>query len=501
VFEFVWFLGGAVCAGLLVWFVRRPQAIPAEIGAASENPGTRRHGEPTGGETAPRWPTDDDRGPIATRPHQPPPAADEHPPVEIEPEASDPEPPPAAPRPRYPAEFDEIQPFVTVVGRELASLTSAVHGSAELLLEALGDSRMLPVRAADLWAAVFRIQRFGRKLLAFSGERHCPSREVFSVPDILEDMQRELRDDTMGSLEVDLHVASTLPGIRGNASEFRDALHFLADSLISLEPATQQILIRALHLLGRETSSVHIEMTVLSQGPGDDALSWIQLRLGFQAARLAVERMGGTLALEYDPGDKAALFITLPATTPCATEVDAHDGNEAFDVAQGATDETTVVLDPVAAAPDRGPAHGWGGVLVLESDPILRQVLSNALRGLHRSFSTCADGASAQALFNRTPERFELLVLEQNARLVPGETVAVDALARHPEVKVLLLTKEKVPFEDPRLFVLPKPFGHAEVLDALGAALAAPAAGRGGDDDPGSPGAGSKDRGAESVDR
>ena len=80
---------------------------------------------------------------------------------------------------------------------------------------------------------------------------------------------------------------------------------------------------------------------------------------------------------------------------------------------------------------------------------------------------------AANSLFDATPERFELLILERESRRVRGEAVALRALRERPELKILLITPgpgiaiNPELATHPELRVLHKPFGLMELRDAL----------------------------------
>ena len=101
-------------------------------------------------------------------------------------------------------------------------------------------------------------------------------------------------------------------------------------------------------------------------------------------------------------------------------------------------------------------------------------MLAAELRRLGRHVIACDEGKAAQSLYTATPERFELLILEREARRLPGDELAAQALAARPDVRVILLTS--VPRRpsasmarppDPRCILISKPFGMMELRNAV----------------------------------
>ena len=111
--------------------------------------------------------------------------------------------------------------------------------------------------------------------------------------------------------------------------------------------------------------------------------------------------------------------------------------------------------------------------MILENDPSIRAFLGQEIARHGRNIMSIGDGAAARALFERTPERFELLVLAQNARRGPAEQLAAQALAHNETVKVLFLAQHEGALDalpEPlrrRCATVTKPFGVLEVREAL----------------------------------
>ena len=103
-----------------------------------------------------------------------------------------------------------------------------------------------------------------------------------------------------------------------------------------------------------------------------------------------------------------------------------------------------------------------------------RSLVAREMEKTGRRVFCCADGAAARSLFSATPERFELLILDREARRQPGAVLAAEALSKSPELKILLLGTEPRPGEEPGpdlgqgCRVLHKPFGITELRDAVG---------------------------------
>ena len=349
----------------------------------------------------------------------------------------------------------EIRRFVIgetqSIGHELGNLASGVEGHAQLLCEALGDPTSVPTRAEQLWSAVRRVRFFTEKILSFvhMGPLRLTATDVRAL---LIGLRQELEDHSGGSLEVHLSCADSLQLALADRSALRSAILFLVETVLTLEPDASILELHANTSFAEgEDSLQHVEIELQAQcedtaRPHPYTSEAIQI--GYIAARNLIEAQQGTLAFEHTPGLNATASITLGATISMP-EIDS--------------------LATVPVAPD----HAFGGVMILENDPSIRAFLGQEIARHGRNIMSIGDGAAARALFERTPERFELLVLAQNARRGPAEQLAAQALAHNETVKVLFLAQHEGALDalpEPlrrRCATVTKPFGVLEVREAL----------------------------------
>ena len=118
--------------------------------------------------------------------------------------------------------------------------------------------------------------------------------------------------------------------------------------------------------------------------------------------------------------------------------------------------------------------HKFGGALILESDPALRAVLASELKASGRAVFACADGASAHTFLEATPDRFELLIVDDANQLDEYTPLARTIRHRTPNLKICLLAQmpTMTPAAWPDLHCLPKPFDVNELRDTLASILA-----------------------------
>jgi DNA-binding response OmpR family regulator len=137
--------------------------------------------------------------------------------------------------------------------------------------------------------------------------------------------------------------------------------------------------------------------------------------------------------------------------------------------------------------------HAFGAVLLVDDDPLVRSLCSDILGDQGFRVFPCADGASARALFERTPERFALAILDER---IPGETgssLARRFLRLSGEIRILLMSGMPIELHhgqksltDSRLRLLQKPFGTREFSEMVEGLLYPVLTGEGGHEEAGS---------------
>jgi CheY-like chemotaxis protein len=336
------------------------------------------------------------------------------------------------------------------VGHELANVSSAIEGHAQLLCEAIGTPHLVASRAERLWQGVHRLRLVSEKLLSFTNVDPIEVGPLRIRP-FLARLAREIEAYSGGGLGVDVACAEFLPRALASERALRNAALFLVDTLIELEPTVHRLTLRAFASISEEHDTrIDIELCLESDDVGVARPNPTSpaFRMSYHAARNLLRAQGAGLEFGRAEGANLSCFISLRA-------------------ALGEPEPTP----PAGTAPR---VHRFGGVLVLEDDPIVRGMITQELRGTGRNVVTCADGAAARSLMEATPERFELIILDLAVRREDGAALARRALSLDPDVTVLLLSCSGAKNEsvDPqRCHLLKKPLEIAELRAALASLL------------------------------
>ena len=100
-------------------------------------------------------------------------------------------------------------------------------------------------------------------------------------------------------------------------------------------------------------------------------------------------------------------------------------------------------------------------------------MLARELKASGRAVFACSDGAAAHTFLEATPDRFELLIVDDALQLAEHTPLARTIRSRAPGLKICLLTprSSQPPPKWPGVHCLQKPFGVHELRRTLAAIL------------------------------
>ncbi|MBL9077475.1 MAG: hypothetical protein JNL08_08230 [Planctomycetes bacterium] len=346
------------------------------------------------------------------------------------------------------------------VGEELANLVSGVEGRAHHLIQQAPDPRQLPAAAESLLAAVHRLRTLHTKMVAFSEGRTGHAGRA-SVAAVVAGLREELQQLQLG-LELRWDAPDTLPPVPIAPEVVHDALLFLCSALLRAERGAMRLSVAAEVCFAAATPRVRIELALesVNEGVPTGGASTLFEEPGFtfdlESANKLITGHAGEVALSHLPGHTVRAVVHWPAA----------DG-AVVDAAETAGDDA----DPIVQA----LPHRYGGALVLEADPAIRAMLASELKATGRAVFACADIAAARSFLEATPDRFELLIVDQAQRLDADEALLPTIRSLVPGLKICVLGAGDAATRSdwPRLHRIHKPFGVDELRRALASVLAA----------------------------
>jgi CheY-like chemotaxis protein len=356
---------------------------------------------------------------------------------------------------------------------ELANLLSAVEGRAHHLIEAAPARTDLPSAAEAMLDSIDRLRVLHTKLIAFGGDRPVVLGTI-DVNELISSLGHELQQMQLG-LEFRWEPRADLPSINACPDAIRDALLFTASSLLRVERGATRLTFTVERSFASDIPAIvielHLEWVDVADSRKREGMDKHTFALDFEAARQLIESHQGKLMMSHLPGKSVHALVSLPVAIPAESNADAKAQATATTPA-----DTIYATKPGTEEPEDYLAisHHFGGALVLESDPALRAVLARELKASGRAVFACADGASAHTFLQATPDRFELLIVD-DAHELDEHTPLARAIRQHtPDLKICLLTPSPAtaPEAWPDIHCLQKPFGVHELRRTLASILA-----------------------------
>lgn len=245
-----------------------------------------------------------------------------------------------------------------------------------------------------------------------------------------------------------------LPPVEGNAFELRDALMRLILNAVAAMPEGGELAVRA---ATEESGWVVIEVRDTGVGMPPE----VQRRIAERAKSLAsargagqgllevadiVERHGGTLGVESEPGKGTVVRIRLHASR-------------------------FQIIPATGGLADKGGERALAArVLLVDDDPRLVAVLSDMLRGEGHAVTTTTNGEEAIEMFD--PALHDVVITDLGMPRTTGWEVAERVKAKAPDTSVFLLTGwgESVSAHESSQFVdrvIAKPVSAQSLLEQL----------------------------------
>jgi len=144
--------------------------------------------------------------------------------------------------------------------------------------------------------------------------------------------------------------------------------------------------------------------------------------LGLAMVNGIVESYGGKATVKSAPGRGARFFIYLPITAKST--------------------------DPKPYRPEQAP-RGEEHILFIDDEESITRLSSRILGGLGYTMTTRTSSIEALALFQKTPDRFDLVITDMTMPHMTGDTLARRLLKIRPDLPIIICTgySEKISAE------------------------------------------------------
>jgi signal transduction histidine kinase/ActR/RegA family two-component response regulator len=325
------------------------------------------------------------------------------------------------------------------IAHDFNNLLVGIMGNAGLALLELPPDEPGRQRIADIETAARRASDLARQMLAYSGKGRFVIAPL-DVSELVREMAQLLRASIDKAIEIRYALSSTPLVIEGDATQLRQVVMNLvvnASDAIGDGPGTITLATSRVHADRAYLSGTFVDegladgeyavIDVSDTGSGMNAT--IQARifdpffttkasgrgLGLAAVLGIVRAHHGALKVYSEPDQGSTFKLLLPATT------------------------ADVQPDPWSNR-SATPWRGEGTVLVVDDEPMVRDVAEAILARLGLSVVQATDGDDAVRAFAAEPDRFEAVLLDLTMPRLSGAETFRQLREIRTEVRVILMS-------------------------------------------------------------
>jgi PAS domain S-box-containing protein len=324
------------------------------------------------------------------------------------------------------------------IAHDFNNLLTVILGNAQLSLEAPADVETLQQNAEQIQEAAQRAAGLTRQLLAFSRQQVLEPR-LLNLTTLVENTGQLLRRLIGEDVELVMQLSPEIWQVKADAGHIEQVIMNLAvnarDAMpmggtLTITTANAVLHDREVHSdLGVECGS-YVAMTIQDTGVGMDEAIRARIfepffttkapgkgtGLGLATVHGIVMQSGGSIQVESAPGEGSIFTIYLP-------RVDAAQEPSSAD-----------------AVPVQAP-HGRHTILLVEDEPLVRELAGRGLRNYGYHILEAVDGPTALQLSATYAGTIDVLLTDV---VMPGGLsgcqVAEQMMAQRPAIKVLYIS-------------------------------------------------------------
>ena len=359
---------------------------------------------------------------------------------------------------RQSQKLEALGGLVAGVAHDFNNMLLVIRAWAELLTKHIDPDREdLAAELRAIIAAADRAAALTHQLLAFS-HRRAAKREALDLRDVVSGMAALL----VRLIGENVTLAVTVPD---------------EPAWIDADRSQVEQVIANLTINGRDAIRTHGTVSIDAQLDRDRG----EVRLVVADDGVGMDNSTAARAFEpfFTTKGEHGTGLGLATVRDIVTEI----GGEVGVVSAPGSGATFTVRLPLATAPlpddaveENGSRRGGGErILLVEDEAIVRDVVARLLRDGGYEVIEAANGDDALAYAATEPDSVDLLLSDIILTSEDGRGVAQKFVTYQPHAVVILMSGYPSSASDPGTF-LRKPFGGAELLQAVRAALDAPQA-------------------------
>jgi signal transduction histidine kinase/ActR/RegA family two-component response regulator len=354
------------------------------------------------------------------------------------------------------------------IAHDLNNLLAPILGYSELLANDLTENDPRRAAVEQILYAGQRARDLIRQLLAFSRKQTLTFRSI-NINDLLSQFHRLLRRTIREDIQINLHLADSLPNIQGDAGQLEQVILNLAVNAQDAMPGSGELRFQTALAALDDTERAemdlaqagpHVLLTITDTGIGMDGDTCAQVfepffttkgqhsgtGLGLSTVYGIIKQHKGAIDVTSKPGRGTTFTIHLPAAGGDVNQVEE----------QRETSHTQV--------------QGSETILLAEDDLNLRTMVETVLQRHGYTVLPASDGRQAAELAQGYPDRIDLLLTDVVMPEMNGRQLYERLAEQYPAIKALYMsgyTAEVLANEgalDHRTELVQKPFSVMDLL-------------------------------------
>ncbi len=368
--------------------------------------------------------------------------------------------------------MEAIGQLASGIAHDFNNVLTAIRGNAELARLEIGDGREAARMLDEIQLASSRAADLTRKLLSFGRPSATHARvDVNAVCSEVAGMIRPMLDR---NIDIQLRLADEPLWVQGDASALHSTLLNLVVNARDAMPQGGQLILATEslnHSADRAGSEADnwVKLSVLDTGCGMDEETRKHMfepfyttkgqgkgtGLGLVAVLDCVQNHEGQVTVKSRPGEGSTFEIRLPAAS----------------AGRAKPTKRSEILP--------NPESGSANILIVDDEEIIRNYASRVLRRLGYAVWEATDGLDALQKLESSKPGFDVVLLDMNMPRAGGTDILDHIPECSPHSRVVICsgyTDSELRKEMPPCVAgfLAKPFGMAEVKEAVARALANP---------------------------
>ncbi len=318
------------------------------------------------------------------------------------------------------------------VAHDFNNILTAIIGYSDLILREMPETNPLHDNAKDIRKAADRAASLTRQLLAFS-RRQVLQPIVLNMNEVVADMDRMLRRLLKGGVKLTTVGHAEIGMVKADPNQIEQVILNLVVNARDALPQGGHIIVETdnVHLAENHFHEVpageYVLLTVSDNGTGMTPEVKARLfepffttkekgqgtGLGLATCMGIIKQSGGHVSVYSEPGQGTTFKVYLPRV---------HE-----------LQEEKAEATPAPKAPD-----GSARLLLVEDEPMLRDLAEIVLRDLGYDVITAANGREALELVEKNPEmKLDLMVTDVVMPEMGGPELADHILKIRPQTRIL----------------------------------------------------------------